>query len=75
MRERDGTLVFVEVRSRATAAFGGAAGSVGRVKQQRLVRAAQYFLMRWSSPPACRFDVISIEDGSLQWLRAAFDAG
>jgi putative endonuclease len=31
--------------------------------------------MRWSSPPACRFDVISIEDGSLQWLRAAFDAG
>jgi putative endonuclease len=75
MRERDGTLVFVEVRSRATSAFGGAAGSVGRVKQQRLVRAAQYFLMRWSSPPACRFDVISIEDGSLQWLRAAFDAG
>jgi len=27
MRERDGTLVFVEVRSRATATFGGAAES------------------------------------------------
>ena len=33
MREPDGTLVFVEVRQRASASRGGAAGSVTPLKQ------------------------------------------
>ena len=74
MRERDGTLVFVEVRSRTGSAEGQAAASVTRPKQQRLVRAAQHYLLRYRHLPACRFDVIAIEGASLQWLRAAFDA-
>jgi len=73
MRESDGTLVFVEVRSRASLAFGGAAGSVGRTKQQRLRHAARHFLLRWQGNPACRFDVIAIDAGTVQWLRAAFE--
>lgn len=44
MRDRDGTLVFVEVRARAQSAYGGAAASVGWHKQQRVLRAARYFL-------------------------------
>ena len=40
LRERDGTVVFVEVRSRADVAFGGALASVTARKQQRLVLAA-----------------------------------
>ena len=75
VRERDGTLVFVEVRKRASSSFGGAAGSIGWRKQQRIVFAARHFLMRLASPPPCRFDVISMEGGSIQWMRAAFDAG
>jgi putative endonuclease len=74
MRDGDGTLVFVEVRSRAAAAFGGAAASIGWAKRQRIVRAARHFLMRWPAPPACRFDVIAFEGDALQWLRAAFEA-
>ena len=74
MRDRDGTLVFVEVRSRASAAQGGAAASIGAVKQQRLVRAAQHFLLQWPSPPPCRFDVVAIDGDRVDWLRAAFDA-
>ena len=46
MRERDGTLVFVEVRVRRDARFGGAAASVGAAKQHRLVFAATHFLRR-----------------------------
>ncbi len=74
LRDRDGTLVFVEVRTRATRSHGGAAATVSGVKQQRLVRAARHYLMRFASPPPCRFDVVAIEGEHIAWLRAAFDA-
>ena len=74
MRDRDGTLVFVEVRQRATAAFGGAAASVGGLKQRRIVFAARHFLQRLPQPPPCRFDVVSVQAGVVEWLKAAFDA-
>jgi putative endonuclease len=82
MREPDGTIVFVEVRSRAApaagaglGAFGGAAASVGVVKQRRIVFAAQHWLMRQPALPPCRFDVVALDGERLQWLKAAFDAG
>ncbi|WP_414696614.1 YraN family protein [Paraburkholderia sp.] len=75
MRERDGALVFVEVRARARRQYGGAAASIGWQKRQRLVRAAQHFLAtRVGTVPACRFDVIAFEAGRLVWLRDAFRA-
>jgi putative endonuclease len=74
MRDGDGTLVFVEVRRRATRSFGGAAASVGSVKQRRIVFAARHYLMRLPAPPPCRFDVVSVEGGTIDWLRAAFDS-
>ena len=75
MRERDGTLVFVEVRSRQSAAFGGAAASVSASKQRSLVLAAQYFLMNTQrSTPPCRFDVVAIDGDRIEWLRGAFEA-
>ena len=74
MRDRDGTLVFVEVRSRASAAFGGAGASIGAVKQRRIILAARHYLLRWPSSPPCRFDVVLAQEGGMQWLRAAFDA-
>lgn len=74
LRERDGTLVFVEVRSRAATRHGGAAASIGAAKQQRIVLAARHYLMRWGSPPPCRFDVVAIDAGRVEWLRGAFEA-
>ncbi len=73
VRERDGTLVFVEVRSRSTRQQGGAAASVISAKQRRIALAAQHYLQRLSSPPPCRFDVIALDGEQVQWLRAAFD--
>jgi putative endonuclease len=75
LRERDGTLVFVEVRARRSRAHGGAAATIGASKRRSLIHAAQHYLQRWPSPPPCRFDVVSIDGDELQWLRAAFDAG
>ena len=74
MSDAEGTLVFVEVRVRASRSHGGAAASVSAAKQRSLVLAAQHFLSRYPSPPVCRFDVMAIDDGQVQWLQAAFDA-
>ena len=67
-------LVFVEVRYRQSASFGGAAASVGPSKQRRLVRAASAWL---AAHPAlaqrpCRFDVVALGAGPEQWIRDAF---
>jgi len=75
MRERDGTLVFVEVRSRRSIAFGGAAASVNGSKQRSLVLAAQHFLSSQRTQPPCRFDVVALDADRIEWLRGAFDAG
>lgn len=72
--DRDGTLVFVEVRARAHASHGGAAASVTPAKQARLVYAARHYLLRHASPPPCRFDVVAIDGAKLNWLQGAFDA-
>lgn len=74
LRDRDGTLVFVEVRARADARHGGAAASIGLSKQRRLIFAAQHFLARFATPPPCRFDVVAVDGEGIEWLRAAFDA-
>jgi putative endonuclease len=74
LRESDGTLVFVEVRSRVSAVHGGASATVTHLKQQRIVRAAQHFLLRFREMPPCRFDVVAIDAGHLRWIQGAFDA-
>jgi putative endonuclease len=67
---RDGDcLVFVEVRRRRSKAFGGAAASITPTKQRRLVHAAQTFLLRYPRLPPCRFDVIAIDAGEIEWLK------
>jgi putative endonuclease len=74
VRDRDGTLVFVEVRARRDARHGGAAASIGALKRGRIVYAAQHFLRRFAAPPPCRFDVVVVERERVEWLKAAFDA-
>ncbi len=74
------TVVFVEVRYRRHAAWGGALESVDARKQQKLIKTAQLFLQnesRWAHNP-CRFDVIAIapagQTQDLNWIRNAFDS-
>ena len=74
MRDRDGTLVFVEVRSRGSAQFGGAGASIGATKRRRVIYAARHYLAALPAHPPCRFDVVLIQP-ELVWLKGAFDAG
>ena len=74
MRDRDGTLVFVEVRSRGSAQFGGAGASIGATKRRRIILAARHYLAALPAHPPCRFDVVLIQP-ELLWLKSAFDAG
>ncbi len=74
MRDRDDTLVFVEVRARASRSQGGAAASVTPAKRRSIVLAARHYLMRVPVPPPCRFDVLAIDGEDVEWLRGAFDA-
>ena len=74
MRDRDGTLVFVEVRARRDDRFGGAAASIGAAKRRRIVFAATHYLRDQPRPPPCRFDVVAVDGERIEWLRAAFDA-
>ncbi|MGB3288929.1 MAG: YraN family protein [Burkholderiaceae bacterium] len=75
-----GVLAFIEVRRRCSRQYGGAAASVNRGKQMRLIRAAQYFLPRLAQRhfrgviPVCRFDVVSDEPEGLVWIKDAFRA-
>jgi putative endonuclease len=74
---RDGDLLLiVEVRTRASDQFGGAAASIGPAKQWRISMTAALFLDEHPELRHCRvrFDVIVIRDGRVEWLKHAFDA-
>jgi putative endonuclease len=68
------TLVFVEVRYRASSRFGTPAETVDRRKQQRLAAAAGHYIQRYPTALPCRFDVLAISGrGNIDWIRNAFE--
>ncbi|HJX20697.1 MAG TPA: YraN family protein, partial [Steroidobacteraceae bacterium] len=74
-------LVIAEVRTRSSAAYGGAAASVDRRKQQRITRAAGALLQQRAELArlAVRFDVIVVSDPHgaaprIEWIQHAFEA-
>lgn len=76
---RDGaTLVVAEVRLRSSTQFGGAAASITRAKQRRIVLATRHLLARYPSLQRLpvRFDALLVpaDGGPIEWLRGAFDA-
>ena len=72
LRAADATLVFVEVRARTHAGYGGAAGSIGARKRGRIILAARHYLASLPEEPVCRFDVVTLDAGQLEWLPGAF---
>jgi putative endonuclease len=72
MREGE-TLVFVEVRKRNSARFGGAAASISVSKLQKLEAAVSLYLSQLPRQPACRVDAITFDGTStathLQWIK------
>ena len=73
-------LVFVEVKEREANALVSPLEAVTSAKRARVIRAAQYYLMRYPSQLQPRFDVIAIEhrlDGvyAVAHLENAFEGG
>ena len=68
------TTVFVEVRSRTSEAFGGAAGSITAAKRVRLLKTARHYLARTGADCACRFDVVLLSGAPqrIEWITDAF---
>ena len=74
------TLALIEVRSRSSADYGGAAASVGGRKQRRFTLAARHLML--ARPEyrhrAVRFDVVALDRASpsgevvVKWLKDAF---
>lgn len=77
--EDHGVVVFVEVKSRATEAFGGARLAVDHRKRVKLTKlAAQYLAQRHWSEKICRFDVVLVQGtpsahARIEHLPNAFD--
>lgn len=73
------TFVFVEVKYRASAQFGGAISAISASKQQKIKKTAAFYLQQcglneYNTP--CRFDVIALQgninDIDITWLKNAF---
>ncbi|MCF6179388.1 MAG: YraN family protein [Geopsychrobacter sp.] len=71
-------LIFIEVKTRRTNAYGTPAEAVGVRKQRQIIRTAQWYLTAHKSRLQPRFDVIGVmpddEGGAhIEHLTAAFD--
>jgi len=73
------TFVFIEVKYRKSANFGGAIAAISVSKQKKIKHCAAFFLHKaqlneYNTP--CRFDVIALEGDinkpSVTWLKNAF---
>jgi putative endonuclease len=72
------TLCFVEVRFRRSGVFGKPIESISKLKQQRIVAAAEHFLtFCWPTRRcACRFDAVTLEGtgaSEIRWWRSVFE--
>jgi putative endonuclease len=65
-------LVFVEVKFRSSKQFGGAAASVTPSKQQKVKKAALFYLSQRKINPSIRFDVVAFDNEQINWIQSAF---
>ncbi len=72
--QEDGVLLFIEVKYRRNDRYGEPEEAVTPEKQRNICRTALYYLhktKRGTQGPM-RFDVISVTDVSIRWIRGAF---
>lgn len=67
--------VFIEVRYRKNNNYGLGLETVNKMKQQRLIRAATFYLQQQNllGKVDCRFDIISFNGNKIDWIKNAFD--
>lgn len=73
---KDRLLLFVEVKSRRTPWMGGSLYSISQRKKRTLKAVASRFLSTrpdlYTRDIVCRFDMISVLDGRVEWIEDIF---
>jgi putative endonuclease len=67
-----GVIVFIEVKTRRTRAFGPAISAVDGRKRRRIRAVAEDFLQFFAPNSKARFDVLTIDRGTMRLHRGAF---
>lgn len=71
--QKDGRVIFVEVKQRSSYDFGGAAAAVTKAKQNKVAKAAVSYLKKSNlSYTGIMFDIIAITEGRLEHIENAF---
>lgn len=71
--ENDEQIVFIEVKTRSSEAYGFPCEAVDYRKQQKYFKVATYYLQRaHKMDSAVRFDVVEIENGQINHILNAF---
>jgi len=76
-------IVFIEVRYRKNALYGGGASSISLKKQEKLIKTANHYLQHHQANVECRFDVMEMSLAGLasaetkqpftfNWIKNAF---
>lgn len=70
----DATLVFLEVKFRASTSHGHPLETITQSKQKKIKRCAQIFIQQNPSfhHSACRFDAVSLSTKEVRWVKNAF---
>lgn len=72
---KDGEYVcFIEVKYRKSNNFGTPEEAVTSSKQKKIIQGAKVYLYqnRYPTDTPCRFDVISVSDREITWIKDAF---
>jgi putative endonuclease len=76
--QADDYLVFIEVRARRSAAFGGAIESITALKRRKIVNTAAAYIQRYrlQEQYMIRFDVVVLQGQppKIEWIPNAFGA-
>ncbi len=71
--EDSGILVFIEVKYRANDDFGSPLEAVTKTKQNRIITAAKFYLVKKEiTNTICRFDCVEVTEGEINHIVSAF---
>lgn len=65
-------LIFIEIKYRKTAKFGEPFEAVSLLKQKKICKAAEHYLLKYGTKKQIRYDVVSILGEHISWYRNAF---
>ena len=71
---KDKELIFIEVKYRKTAGFGGALEAVGLRKQSIICGVSDYYRIghKQFMDYSIRYDVVAFDDEKIKWIKNAF---